>query len=166
MRGTLADRFWAKVNTDGPTMRPELGPCWVWTASADRKGYGKMGLGRAVEGWERTHRIGFFLHHGRWPTPCCLHRCDNPPCVRWEHLFEGTVADNARDCAAKGRNIFQTHPERMARGERHHFAKLTEDDVRRIRLIAGSHSAVAREYGVTDVLIGLVRRRAIWKHIV
>ena len=36
-----------------------------------------------------THRIAFLLEHGRWPTPCALHHCDNRPCVRWAHLFRG-----------------------------------------------------------------------------
>ena len=37
------------------------------------------------------------------------HRCDNPPCVRPDHLFLGTHADNNRDCARKGRG---NHPKR------------------------------------------------------
>lgn len=34
----LEERFWAKVNKDGPIPehRPELGPCWVWTGSLSR----------------------------------------------------------------------------------------------------------------------------------
>lgn len=34
-------RFWAKVNKDGPIPihRPDLGQCWVWTGES-RHGYG------------------------------------------------------------------------------------------------------------------------------
>src|SRR5258708_3651290 len=42
---SLSDRFWAKVNKNGPILIPELGNCWVWTASTDRKGYGKLQIG-------------------------------------------------------------------------------------------------------------------------
>jgi hypothetical protein len=32
-----------------------------------------------------------------------MHTCDNPPCIRPEHLTVGTTRDNAADCHAKGR---------------------------------------------------------------
>src|SRR5687767_3489091 len=43
-------RFWAKVNKNGPIPehRPDLGPCWLWTAALT-KGYGQFRLnGRMV----------------------------------------------------------------------------------------------------------------------
>src|SRR4051812_27991288 len=32
---SLADRFWSKVNKDGPVVRSDLGPCWIWTGALD-----------------------------------------------------------------------------------------------------------------------------------
>ena len=32
-----------------------------------------------------------------------LHRCDNPPCIKLDHLFLGTCKDNTRDAMSKGR---------------------------------------------------------------
>lgn len=102
----LAERFWEKVDKAGPTPdhRPELGPCWIWTAGRDRHGYGQINVG-PEHGADGAPRVAFFLAEGRWPTPCCLHHCDNPACVRRDHLFEGTRADNNRDMARKGRHV-------------------------------------------------------------
>ena len=36
----LGERFWSKVDKNGPipSHRPELGPCWIWIARRDRYG--------------------------------------------------------------------------------------------------------------------------------
>jgi hypothetical protein len=100
---TLAERFARKVNLNGPTPKhmPHLGPCHMWTGSMDSKGYGQIQVdGRLVV----AHRVAFFLAHGRWPVPWGLHHCDTPACVRADHIFEGTPADNTADMIAKGRS--------------------------------------------------------------
>lgn len=114
----LAARFTTHVNINGPIPAhlPELGPCHVWIGATDDHGYGVVGFrGRG----EKAHRVAFFLSEGRWPSPCGLHRCDNPPCVRRSHLFEGTKKDNSQDMAAKNRHGSAVHPERVPRGDRH-----------------------------------------------
>lgn len=76
--------------------------CLLWTASVDRKGYGRIALdgGKPV----RAHRAAFFLAHGRWPRPMALHRCDTPACVNPAHIYEGTAKENALDRSARGRD--------------------------------------------------------------
>jgi hypothetical protein len=105
---SLAERFRVKVNMNGPIVRAELGPCHMWTARTDPAGYGRITFNGLPE---KASRVAFFLAHGRWPDPCALHRCDNPPCVKAfpdehgpAHLFEGTKADNAHDRDEKGRD--------------------------------------------------------------
>lgn len=91
------DRFWQKVRkTDG---------CWQWTGAITGFGYGVMTRGSEGAGNILTHRFSWELHYGPVPDGLfVLHRCDNPLCVRPEHLFLGTKQDNAVDCAAKGRS--------------------------------------------------------------
>jgi hypothetical protein len=53
-------------------------------------------------------------------------------------------------------------------GERHHRCRLSPEIVRRIRDTSGprgTSAALARQYGVSKVLISLIRKRAIWKHV-
>ncbi len=121
--GPISERFWKKVNKDGPTMPHMTTPCWVWMGYTDRKGYGRFSL--TADKSTPAHRFSYELHNG--PIPIGMfscHHCDNPPCCRPDHLFAGTQLDNEADKAAKGRqpkgerNGSHTHPERRARGER------------------------------------------------
>lgn len=159
----LADRFWEKVDKNGPTIRPELGPCWVWTGAVGFKGYGKIGLGGRAAGCGIASRVSWLLHVGDVPAVLdVLHTCDNPPCVRPDHLFLGTGTDNIRDAQRKGRLVG------AGKGEQHHRAVLTDDDVRSIRrrFEAGTPMRqMAVEYRVSAVSIWSVIRRKTWKHI-
>lgn len=96
------ERFLLRVK-DGPIVRPGLGPCRVWTGRCSGPwGYGSFtidGLGMPPS------RAAWLLFVGPIPDGLfVLHRCDNPPCVRWEaHLFLGTCQDNGIDMSEKGR---------------------------------------------------------------
>lgn len=76
--------------------------CWVWTAGKNSDGYGEFyPTPRALV---LAHRFSFALVNGPIASGVMvLHHCDNPPCVRPDHLFGGTHSDNMRDAYAKGR---------------------------------------------------------------
>lgn len=145
-------RLWKRVikslNPDG---------CWEWQGSKDSSRYGQL----SVEGeMILVHRISFELHNGPIPEgKKVLHSCDNPPCVRPDHLFLGDDIDNALDRNRKGR---------QAKGERIHAAKLTAGDVIHMRSLrkSGTHlTELAKQFGVCSTHVWMVCARRLWKHV-
>ena len=75
--------------------------CWEWVKSKDGNGYAFIKINQKQ--W-RGHRYSWTLLKGPIPMGMnVLHKCDNPSCVNPSHLFIGTMLDNMRDCAKKGR---------------------------------------------------------------
>lgn len=165
-----SERFFANVDKNGPIPphRPELGPCHVWTGFIRPDGYGHF---RFRGKMQLVHRVAFFLAHGRWPEPCGCHHCDNRACCNEAHIFEGSVASNNADMLAKGRHVcgMVVHPERAARGERVHTAKLTAQQVRDIRanyaLCRVTQRELAERFGVDSSTINRIVRGKRWRHI-
>ncbi len=141
-------RFWAKVDTSGE--------CWEWTACLVG-GYGAFG----VDGMSaRSHRVSWEIAHGPIPHGLLVcHKCDNPKCVRPEHLFLGTTADNVADKWRKGRGPC---------GEKSGTAKLSEADVLSIhsRFKAGETRAeIAAGYGLDVTTIAKIITGRNWAHV-
>ena len=116
--------------------------CWEWQG-AKSGGYGCINI-EGQNWW--THRLSYFLHNGELPDGRYVcHQCDNPPCCNPRHLFIGSSQDNTADRHAKGRD---------AKGERSGNAKLTDVQVRRIRLKydgkPGRIKQLAERYGVSS----------------
>lgn len=83
---TLADKFWEKVNKDGPipAYRPDFDPCWLWTAAVNANGYGIM---FTREESTLAHRISFALSGRIVPAGTQLdHLCRVRHCVNPKHL--------------------------------------------------------------------------------
>jgi DNA-binding XRE family transcriptional regulator len=155
----LAQRFWKLVNKDGPIMPGMDTPCWIWTAGKTR-GYGQI---RGDEGKTvYAHRAAWFLEHGEWPPRLLCHHCDNPPCVRPDHLFCGTHADNWHDAMAKGRN-----PHGVSHsGENAPHRILDWKRVREIRhtLKQGHYQReVADRFGVSRSTVAAIYHGRIWR---
>ena len=153
-RVPLAERFWDKVNkSDG---------CWTWTAASNEKGYGVIGAGNGRN--VLAHRASWSLAFGPIPDRLkVLHRCDVPSCVRPDHLFLGTAADNTADMIAKGR---MRHSPR--RGESNYRARLTDERVRYIRqerTRGRTLASLAAEIGVHLSTIHYASNGKNWRHV-
>ena len=110
-RSTSAERFWRKVGREGPTLAkfPWLGPCWPWTASLDRDGYGRARMGTRVC---RASRVAYELATG--PVPDDLepdHLC---------HTLDASCAGGRsckhRACCNPTHLQLVTHEENLKRG--------------------------------------------------
>ena len=153
---TPQERFWEKVlKGDG---------CWIWTAVRQGNGYGGFGIAGSVK--RTAHRVSWEFANGPIPPGLCvLHRCDNRLCVRPDHLFLGTHADNMADMAAKGRwKLSEKHPHR---GSRHSQAKLTEQQATEIKSLRWRSVAVevARRYGINVSTVYRLWNGSAWPHI-
>lgn len=159
----LGPRFFANVDKVGPipSHAPELGPCWQWTGPL-ANGRDSRGAFNVQNKNQLAHRVSFWIAYGRWPTPCCLHKCDNTLCVNPAHLFEGDQLANIADRHRKGR----TSRASRCRGATNGQAKLTEERVREIRAAMGTPNAdFAAKFGVTAGLIAMVKNGRIWRHV-
>jgi hypothetical protein len=131
--------------------------CWLWTGAVTADGYGHT----TIEGKNfRTHRLAWELANEPIPLGLSVcHHCDTPLCVRPDHLFIGTMADNQTDMVQKGR---------QAAGQRNGQAKLTNEQARTIRkrLANGeSNRRLAAEYGVGYHTIWQIKLGRNWRHI-
>jgi hypothetical protein len=154
---TLAERFWEKVH------KVEGDGCWTWTA-ATTEGYGAIGIdGSRRDG---AHRVSWRLHFGLIPEGMEIcHHCDNRLCVRPDHLFLGTRADNMQDAKRKGRLRVQRPG--MPRGSRHHHASITEDIARLIRALREeglTYREIGERTGASKAVISQVATGKSWRH--
>ena len=92
-RRPLVERFWEKVEkSDG---------CWLWTGAKITQRYGALNVDGVID---LAHRLMWKMAYGPIPDGLqVLHHCDNPPCVRPDHLFLGTQQHNVRDAIRKKR---------------------------------------------------------------
>lgn len=149
---TPIERFWNQVDKSGD--------CWVWVGAIISTGhpYGFFALnGTRVY----AHRFAYEMANGPIPKGMVVcHKCDNPKCVRHDHLFLGTQADNVSDMMQKGRQPL---------GADCSSSKLTEQMVSDMRRehATGLHTYVelGKKYSINDNTVRRIVNGKLWKHL-
>ena len=131
--------------------------CWIYTRGL-KKGYGSMYT--TPKKYMQAHRFSYEYFNGPIPEGMeVCHECDNPSCVRPDHLFLGTHKQNYADAAAKGR---------LVRGSRQWNSKLTEADIPNIRALHAegiTAKSIAQWYGIGPGAIKKIINGRRWKHV-
>ena len=147
----IENRFWKKVDKNGPN------GCWNFTGAKLRGGYG--GIKRKDGAQLKAHRFSYELHNGPIPIDLCVcHICDNPACVNPAHLFLGTVRENTHDMIAKGRKV-------VSSGSKNGMAKLSNNDVSKIRNDQRNQRDIANDYGISQSQVSCIKSRKSWKSL-
>lgn len=151
------ERFWQKIDSTN------LAGCWLWLGKTDKDGYGSFAATHKVT--ERAHRYSYSLFFGTIPESLCVcHTCDNPGCVRPDHLFLGTIQDNNNDKMKKNR---QARGETIARSARlrvgekanHHvLSTVQRDELLRLRRAGWLQKDLAAKFDVGQSQVGRICR--------
>ena len=128
--------------------------CWHFGAQLNRAYFVVNGVNYVAA------RIAWKIKTGDDPGNFLVcHTCDNRLCVNPSHLFLGTCADNTQDMVQKCRSV---------KGEKHGRARLTEVNVKEIKLllsIGHTPAEIAPLYGICSRLIAHIKTGDRWAHV-
>ena len=131
------------------------GDCLEWSGWKDRDGYGRTST---AEGMRATHRLALMIEGVDITNKVVMHSCDNPGCCNPAHLRVGIQADNVADMVSKNRQSTRKPPK-----------KLSDEQVLDIRrtyeTTNTTQTSLAKQFNVSQVMIGRIVNRKSWCHI-
>jgi hypothetical protein len=151
-------RFWKNTAVQGD--------CIVWIGQRNRGGYGKFTttIYPKIQSHHIAHRWIYQEILGRVSSDIVvMHTCDNPACVKLQHLDSGTVKMNSEDMMSKGRGDGQ-----FLGGEAHPSARLTEEQVLKIRALRAeglTHQKIASLFSLTREAVRDICNGKRWRHL-
>ena len=137
----VVKRFWSLVNKCGPA-NPSLGECWVWIGSSHGDGYGHFRVGHKVL---KAHRFSYEISVIKpGDEQIIRHKCDNPPCVRPDHLEIGLPIDNVSDMVLRKRRAdFSGQNNGMSK-----LSNLQREQIRDLYKSGVGPKAIAKQFGL------------------
>lgn len=149
-------------------VRIEENGCWTYMGYVGTNGYGQIKAGGKRD---LAHIMMWEVWNGQ-EVPAGLvvrHTCiKNPACINPDHLIIGTPKQNVHDSIDQGTFV-------ITRGEERPTAKLTEEDVKKIRALRGPSQStlecgyrfddIGKMFNVSAALIWLVVKRKQWAHV-
>lgn len=152
----VTERFLSKVDASR-----EYGPrndCWFFDGWKTASGYPH--IWSSGKDRRATH-VSYELFIGPLPagTECVRHKCDNPGCVRPDHLIPGTHKQNEQDKADRGRQLY---------GESRPMSKLTEPhvaEIRRLRSRGVTARDLAKRFGISVSQVYHIVNHEQWRHV-
>ena len=130
--------------------------CIEWTKHLNINGYGTL---KYKQKNKMAHRFMWEYKFGEIPEGKIIcHKCDNRKCVNPEHLFLGTTQDNVDDKMRKGRFVASV-------GEKSGLSKLTSEQIIAIKNDVRAQQAIAKDFGITQSNVSLIKQNKSWKHI-
>lgn len=128
--------------------------CWIWMGTTTNRGYGQIER-RGKKYY--AHRMSYSAFKGDIPSGMNVcHSCDITFCVNPDHLFVGTQKDNLSDMAKKGRSTI---------GERNPRAKLTKDQVMKIRQTSANKKEIADMFNISRRTVDAIKSGKRWANV-
>lgn len=106
-----------------------------------------------------AHRIAWEIQYGVIPdNMCVLHKCDNAKCINHLHLEIGDHSKNMKD---------RQNRKRTASGTKHGMSKLTEENIRYIRINPDNKMGIqlAKQFSVSENCITNIKNYRSYKDI-
>jgi len=145
-------RFWLQV-------RSSREGCWEFRPEQKSGIYRQFNPGGGRKPI-MAHRYSWELHNGPiTPGLLVCHKCDNPKCVRPDHLFLGTPKENLEDASRKRRLCF---------GEKNNKARVSSDVVRQMfkeRRQGATTAQIVKRFGLSRSQIFKILTGDQWAHL-
>src|ERR1044072_3196962 len=143
-RMKLTQWWWLQERLQESVKQGTEDECWEWRGGREQHAHARIG---AAGLRFLVHRVAYEIAKGDIPPGLVvMHSCDNGVCCNPKHLKLGTARDNINDMIQKKRGS----------------VKLDKDQVEAIKLDNRKQWMIAKDYGVTQSLVSLIKSGRRW----